>query len=243
MIASLLDPLLTLAFPSSCRICGGSIESYDLGSACANCWDEVRLFTGNEAACGKCGQILDGSPSFQDVRCALCVEHYYDRVVTAADYSSAAKAEVLSLKESPFISSRMSDVLSAAFDHSSLWDHDLIVPVPLSKKRSATRGFNQAEVVARLLCGHSGIRTLSGCLQRKNHFGMHRGGMDRKARAKSVKGSFTVSRPRLVQEAKVILVDDVYTTGATTSECSKAMKGAGAACVTVFAIARAPFVY
>ncbi len=243
MIASFLNPLLSLAFPSSCRVCGRSVESFEFGSACAGCWNEVRLFTGQEAACGKCGQVLNGSSAEQDVRCALCVQHYYDRVVTAADYSGAAKAEVLSLKEVPFISIRMRGLLASAFDRALLWDHDLIAPVPLSARRAVERGFNQAEVVSRLLSGHSGIRTSTGSLQRKSHFRMHRGGMDRRSREQSVEDTFEVSKPKLVREAKVILVDDVYTTGATASACARALKGAGAAAVTVFAIARAPFVY
>lgn len=178
-----------------------------------------------------------------EARCSRCVGDYYDRVASAADYGLAAKAVVLSLKDDPHICARAAKLITDRFDCSGFQGSTLIVPVPLSQKRLARRGFNQAEMIAACLEKHTGIKCLRSLLTRTADFQMHRAGMDKKAREKSVSGAFAVTDPEAVREARVLLVDDVFTTGSTASACAKAMKGAGAAEVNVLTLARAPFYY
>jgi len=241
MIGYLLDPLIALAFPRSCRVCGGSVESLGLGPACNECWSATHLYTGIESACGKCSRPLHDIPSGITVRCPQCVEHYYDRAVSAAEYGHAVRAVVLALKSEPFLPPKAAGVLCDAFERSGFHMSGLIVPVPLSRKRQKERGFNQAELLADVLGGHTGIRVSAGAIRRTAHFGMHRAGMDRKAREESVKGSFEVVTPRLIAEESILLVDDVFTTGSTVSACAKALKASKAKEVYVLTLARTGF--
>jgi ComF family protein len=113
------------------------------------------------------------------------------------------------------------------------------MPVPLSPKRKGERGFNQAEVIGRFLSGKIGIRLDTFSLVRSKHTPMHRAGMDRKARDLTVKNAFEVFRPNLVKGQSVVLVDDIFTTGATASYCAKELKKKGAVSVRVVTLARA----
>jgi ComF family protein len=101
------------------------------------------------------------------------------------------------------------------------------------------RGFNQAQVLAEMLGRHFGISVDSFSLARSKHSPIHRVGMDEKARELSVKDAFSVVRPKLIKGQKILLIDDVLTTGATVSYCAKALKKAGAAEVNVLTLARA----
>lgn len=240
MIDLILDPLVSLAFPARCLICGNSVERLADGQACSDCWLRTRIFTGRESGCSKCGLLLPTGRFDLTSLCSTCVDHHYDRAVAAAEYHFAAKAAVISLKSSPNIPKRVKEMFTARFDVSKLCDTTLIVPVPLSPKRRIERGFNQAGVLSELISRHAGIRT-GRVLQRTRHFAMHRGGMDRKARARSVKNAFTVRIPKLVKEERILVVDDVYTTGSTASACAAALKASGAAQVNILTLARTAY--
>jgi ComF family protein len=130
---------------------------------------------------------------------------------------------------------RFKSVLSS----DDLGGFDLIIPVPLSKKRAVERGFNQAETIASQVSGLVGIPIDAASLIRKKHTPMHRAAMDKKAREMTVKNAFEVSRPKLIEGKSILLVDDILTSGATASYCAKALKKKGAAGVKVFTLARA----
>jgi ComF family protein len=243
MIETLADPIIALLFPRACSACGESVESYKYGNACSACWERTYLFTGNETACAKCGQMLDERPSAFETFCPVCRNENFDKAVSAAYYHHAARAAVLALKEAPRISSRVRSVLCGRFDTSGYHAHTMLIPVPLSAKRSLERGFNQAELLANALSDHTGIRVVPDALERIRHFGLHRAGMDRKARDMSVKKAFSVSRKRLVDGEKIVLVDDVFTTGSTASACADVLKRSGALDVSVFTFARTPYYF
>jgi ComF family protein len=101
------------------------------------------------------------------------------------------------------------------------------------------RGFNQAEVIAGHLAKHTGIPIDSLSLSRKAHSQVHRVAMDMKARELSVKNAFEITRPNLVKGRNILLLDDVFTSGSTSSYCAKALKKSGAGKVNVLTLARA----
>ena len=120
-----------------------------------------------------------------------------------------------------------------------LSDADLIVPVPLHAKRESERGFNQALILARELARHTGLPVDEHSVVRRHHTERHRAGMDAKARRKSVSGAFAVRHTELIKGKRVLLIDDVFTTGATVSACATVLFAAGANDVFVVTVARA----
>ena len=127
----------------------------------------------------------------------------------------------------------------SAFEKTEFQDADLILPIPLSKKRLLERGFNQAAVLAKILSNETKIKLDEQSLVRKIHTPMHRAGMDTKARESTVKNAFEITRPKLINGKKILLIDDVFTSGATASACAKVLKKAGAEKVYVLTLARA----
>ncbi|WP_211626963.1 phosphoribosyltransferase family protein [Leptolyngbya sp. 7M] len=113
------------------------------------------------------------------------------------------------------------------------------MPVPLSRERRFERGFNQAEVIAKVVARTLNISMDAKSLTRTAHTLAHRAGMDSKARANTVEKAFRVVREGFVKEKRVLLVDDVLTTGSTVSACARELRRSGAGSVTVFTIARA----
>jgi ComF family protein len=115
---------------------------------------------------------------------------------------------------------------------------DVIVPVPLDRRRERQRGFNQAALIAAELSRTAGVPLGRGVLRRVRATETQTG-LTRRQRRLNVRGAFRVRRPEAVAGRTVVLVDDVITTGATAAACAAALKRAGAARVVVLALARA----
>ena len=171
--------------------------------------------------------------------CQSCVEHFYDRAVSVGIYENALAASVLRLKRSPFIARRLKVMIVERARQANLPAPSIVLPVPLSARRHRERGFNQAAVIARLVSKHLRLELDETVLTRRIHSPVHRAGMDKKARAMTVKDAFVVAHSRIVDGKNVLLVDDVMTSGETVSMCAKALKKSGAATVTVLTVARA----
>jgi ComF family protein len=236
---TLAGSILSLLYPQSCGTCGGSVEEYCLGVTCAGCWNSTRIFEGNETLCAKCGSFLNDSPTPHPTFCGRCDGHEYDEARAAGVYEGAVRNAVLGLKSTPYVSSRMKRELTAAFVRTGFASADLIIPVPLSKKRFVERGHNQAAVIGRVISKNLAIKMDAAALERERDTPMHRAGMDQKARDLTVKKAFKVVHPRVVNGKNIVLVDDVFTSGATASACAQVLKKNGASRVFVFTLGRA----
>jgi competence protein ComFC len=235
----IFDSLLTLAFPQACGICQNSVENLSDGVACRECWNETRLFSGKETVCYKCGKFFSEKETDFQTFCHQCDEHFYDCARAAGLYENGLLASILHLKREPFAAKRLQKIFVSAFENSDFTDASKIIPVPLSKKRFIERGFNQAAVLAKILSDSVKIELDTRSLVRKIHTPMHRAGMDTKARESTVKNAFEVKRPKFIEDEKILLIDDVFTSGATASACAAVLKKSGAENVYVFTAARA----
>lgn len=189
--------------------------------------------------CTKCGACFGQKAAPVEVLCQQCNDHDYGSASALGIYEKALAASILRLKTAPIIPTRLTDLLHQTIGRDSLADIDLIVPVPLSKQRMIERGFNQAEVIARSVAKNTDIPVDSHSLVRTTHTPMHRVGMDKRARELTVINAFKVPRPNMIKGNRILLVDDVFTSGSTTSNCAKALKKAGAERVKVLTLARA----
>ena len=238
MLHKIYDPLLSLVYPQTCQICENSVESFSDGVACYACWNKTRIFSDEEVLCGKCGAFLQPQSTNFKTFCHRCDEHFYDSACAVGIYEYALSASVLNLKRESFVSRRLKNLFVSRFLHSDFQDASLIIPVPLSKRRYFERGFNQSAVLAGILAKQTGKKLDEQSLSRKIHTPMHRAAMDNKAREMSVKNAFEVKRPKLIKGERILLVDDVFTSGATVSSCAKTLKKNGAEKVYVFTLAR-----
>ena len=173
------------------------------------------------------------------MKCSQCEDYEFDKARSCGPYTDALRAEIVGLKATPKISPYLLELLIRSLEIFELNTPSLIVPVPLTKQRLFERGFNQAEIIANVISRALAISVDSLSIQRIVHSPIHRVGMDRKARDLSVRNAFRVVRPKLMRGQTILLVDDVYTTGATVKYCAKALKRGGADVVNVFTLARA----
>lgn len=235
------DSLLALVYPQACAVCGGSVESRALGAACAKCWEQTQIFSGAETVCWKCGLPSPGTVSpeqREQVRCRRCDDDEFTAARACGVYEGALRAAVLQLKREPHVCQKLIEQLCNTQQRYPLNEATRIVPVPLHPERLKTRGFNQAAEIGRHLSRAASLPLDEISLVRTQHTARHRAGMDAKGRRETVADAFRVAYPALIAGDRVLLVDDVFTTGATVSSCARALLDAGAAAVFVLTIAR-----
>lgn len=236
------DPLLAVFYPQACEICGESVENVELGDVCQQCWEKGEIFYGGETICFRCGLVLSSARSAnpeQKIYCHCCGELEFTAARSCGVYDSALRAAVLRLKSEPIVSERLKDLLFEAFNRQPINRATKIIAVPLSEKRFRERTFNQASILAECLSKKTGLEVLGNCLVRNVHTPVHRAGMDERGRRESVAKSFAVKNKRLIENEKILLIDDVFTSGATASSSAKVLKEAGASEVFVLTVARA----
>jgi ComF family protein len=150
------------------------------------------------------------------------------------------EASVLFLKSNPHICARLSAIIESTYTRDNLLlAADFIVPIPLHRSRERERGFNQSDLIARVVARASRIPIERKLITRTKQTRRHRAGMDNMDRAKSVERAFAVPDPKAVNGAAILLVDDIFTTGSTLSEAAKSLLEAGAREVKALTIARA----
>jgi ComF family protein len=199
------------------------------------------MFSGAETLCWKCGQPSLGiapPEKREEVRCHRCDQDAFTAARACGVYEGAMRASVLQLKREPHICRKLTEQLVRIQRQSPLNKATRIVPVPLHPEREQARGFNQATLIGRELSRATSLPLDEVSLIRNKHTDRHRAGMDAKGRRETVAAAFRVTHPALVTGERVLLVDDVFTTGATVSSCATALLYAGATEVLVLTIAR-----
>lgn len=240
--AAVRDAALALLYPRECEACGSSVESHADGAACGACWSKTRIFSSEDALCSKCGALSAGTvaidATLEEVQCGRCVQESFTAARAVGVYEGALRASIIALKREPFVAERLAYLLHKVAFQPPLAHATLIIPVPLHAERRLKRGFNQAAELGRALSRLMRLPLDELSLVRTRHTERHRALMDERARRESVSEAFSVTRPRLIDSERILLIDDVYTTGATVSACAAQLLKAGAESVYVLTVAR-----
>ena len=250
----LRDGFVSIAYPASCHRCSRPVESIEDGVASSPCWNDetTTQLLDSSSVCVKCGAPFLSGSVLKDFgleagsklesygrRCGVCTAARFTVARSCGVYAGALEANILFLKTSPHICATLRRILiQTARRHREVLGADVITPVPLHRLRERIRGFNQAKIIARSVSEEVGSPVDDRTLLRTKHTERHRAGMDEIDRRRSVEGAFEVVRPRRIEGASVLLVDDVYTTGSTLISAAAALISAGAARVNVLTIAR-----
>jgi ComF family protein len=177
------------------------------------------------------------------VVCFSCREDppFFDRARSAFILEESGRQFVWQFKyhQCPYLSAPAVRWLKEAGDRFYRWlDYDCIVPVPLHPRKKRERGFNQSKLLARGLSRRSGV-SLPGKKLLRHRYTRTQTRLKLRERIRNVQGAFRVVDQGWLREKSILLVDDVYTTGATVNECARVLKEDGALRVDVLTLARA----
>jgi len=239
LLRTVVEPILSVILPEQCRVCVARECDLAGGVVCEQCWQSAQVFTNETPLCSKCGILLASPSRLSQSRCRNCDEKVFDRAFACGVYDGALASTMIALKERPLIPRRLTRLIDSTLERVRDLDLDILIPVPLSKKRELERGFNQAEKIARVVSRYLKMSVIDSALQRTVHTPLHRAGMDDRARELTVAKAFSVSNTDAIRGKDILLVDDVLTSGATADACAAILKKNGASSVTVFTVARA----
>ncbi|WP_431855751.1 ComF family protein [Azospirillum sp.] len=226
-----LDALL----PPRCLSCGGAVDRQ--GGLCGPCWSTLTFIA--PPACACCGLPFEYAVEGETL-CGACIASPppFARARSVLVYDDASRPLLLGFKHGDRThAAKPFGVWLARAGAELLADADLLAPVPLHRWRLFLRRYNQAALLAREAGRTSGVAVVPDLLVRRRRT-RSQGGLDRTGRQRNVAGAFALRRPGSVEGKRVVLVDDVLTTGATVGECARVLRRAGAAQVDVLTLAR-----
>ncbi|MDD5043522.1 MAG: ComF family protein [Patescibacteria group bacterium] len=228
---------LDLIFPVECLGC--KREGQWL---CDDCFRKIKPILSNFAACPFCGKVAES-----EIPGELCERHnfYLDGIWSACDYKEKLIERAICLLKYNFVEDLSGDLAKLLTNHlerlRGLVDlnnfFNYIVPVPLHLKRRAERGFNQSELLAREVADFLSLPFRSDVLKRVKYT-PPQVSLDGEKRRVNLKDAFYCDPSINLHNKKILLIDDVFTTGSTFNECARVLKKSGAALVWGLTIAR-----
>jgi ComF family protein len=249
-VGDAVKSLLAALFPSDCRFCQASLFTISRLPVCSSCIESIQPTL--LARCTVCGDLLGRADAeFGDACCPECSSEApaYERAVNFSAYTGALRQLIHLLKyervraAAPLLGRFTAEAclqLEGDIDVAEL----LMVPVPAHKIRMRSRGFNQAELIAR--AAQRGIEeaigrklTLEVTALLRVRFAESQVALTAEERRQQIRGAFKVTARERVKGREILLVDDVLTTGATAAECARELRQAGATRVWVVTPARA----
>jgi len=226
----LISVFLNIIYPSKCPLCGSAPDVFNYSPICSTCWSKVKRYRG--PSCRFCG--IPFSSEYSKV-CGQCLKKPppFSTVITYGLYEGVLAEAINQLKFHGV--KRLSKPLGALLQSLNLPRVDFIMPVPLSLKSLRERGYNQSLLIARVISKSVKVPLIIDALLKKKETSPQIG-LSAKERLSNLKNAFEVKGD--IKGLRLLLVDDVMTTGATVTECSKQLIKAGAKEVIVLTLAR-----
>jgi competence protein ComFC len=234
-----LDAVVGLLYPNICQLCNQERAGASEGYVCEKCWHKVRFI--RPPFCQQCGLPYAGdiTTAFECSNCREMQLHF--EFARAAVIASSTVLDVIhryKYQRALWFEQFLADLLiRQAAPELATADWDFIVPVPLHTLKKREREFNQAERLAVRLSAATKIPLNPNLLARIDPTKTQTL-LSREERALNVQKAFAFRANNPLNGERIVLVDDVLTTGATTSACAKVLRRNGSGCVCVWTVAR-----
>lgn len=234
----LFDKFLDLLFPPQCIICGKLLDKHTDNFLCGKCDTNYKF---KIICCSKCSGVMTESARPVCYTCKAA-KRYFDGAVAASRYTEALRKAIhrFKFRHEQYMANTLSGFIEYAFTKSGAKpdSFDMIVCAPPDKVRYYKRGFDHVELLGKFVSEKLGIPVLSkAVIKIKNNRPQHT--LNARQRAENVRGVYKVALSDDVKGKNILLVDDVFTTGATANEISRMLKRAGAKYVLVATCAKA----
>ena len=224
--------IIKFIFPDYCLGCKIETENYGL---CANCFKEIKHLSHN--ACLKCGLEFEVEDNLEKI-CASCImsEPIYDRHLSCVEFKSIIRKIISDYKyHDQHINQDY--LVSLLLQKVRYFDKfDIICSVPMHWKKLFFRNFNQSSYLAKAIAKAESIQFSPLLIKTRNTLPQIM--LSAKARNDNLRGAIKLNQKFNIKDKVILLIDDVYTTGSTLNECSKALKQSGAAKVYCLTVAR-----
>ncbi|MGA3118962.1 MAG: ComF family protein [Syntrophobacteraceae bacterium] len=219
--------LVDLCLPRSCAGCQ-RIDTQPQRSWCLECWENIPWVV--SPLCPGCGRPFTDSPDSPDHLCGECIDptFHFDTARSAVLHEGIIRSRIHQFKFGAQMewAPPLVELLEIAYAGWRLPEPALIVPVPLHPKRLKERGFNQSGLLAREFARKIKAPVSFDAIIRKNRTEPQTR-LNRRERLENVKGAFEIPDARRVRGRSILVIDDVFTTGTTLSECARVLKSKG----------------
>ncbi|MHC4661085.1 MAG: ComF family protein [Planctomycetota bacterium] len=230
--------ILDVIYPRTCLVCNSPVKGSGAVFTCPACLEKI-IFIGNHA-CRTCGTKV-GPGAEKSKRCVACRDStlVFRRCSAVGMYDGPLRDLIIQLKfrKLELTVADLGRWIADRYEETRGIVPDFLVPVPLHINRRRERGFDQAEILAEHVAKRSGVPLKKPLVRTRNT--EPQTGLPPTGRQKNISGAFALSKKADVQGKRILLIDDVMTTGSTLAECSRALRNAGASSIECLILARA----
>lgn len=215
----MLDKILDIFFPPVCGVCG----RIDKNSLCKKC--ELQLKS----------QAVFGIDNYKED-----YNKYFDEHLYVFLYSGVVRSIILNYKfnDNAYLYKTFANFLLKNTNFvENIKRYDIIMPVPLSKKRKKIRGYNQSELIAKQISYITKVTMDTKSIKKVKNI-VAQSTLNKEERQNNIEGAYIIKNKNNIQNKNILIVDDIYTTGSTVNECSKILKQAGSKNIGVLTIAK-----
>ncbi len=229
-----IETAITFLYPAQCRVCEKPLGLESVPYMCGECWDDMPLI--EPPWCEMCG-IPNTKGKCDD--CATTPPPY-GKLRTIAFYESALQQAIhlFKFEKRRSLAKPLTQLTMEHFpDDCNIAEYDFILPIPIHKKRLRERGFNQATLLANGIAKSIGVQVVTDALVRHRNTSPQ-SSLDREARQTNIIGAFELQKKAVVRNKRILVLDDVFTTGATVREAVKVLWNADPVEIDVLTLAR-----
>lgn len=234
LLRDMYETAITFLYPAECRVCKEFLGATSIPYICNNCWQDIEFLEppwcdicGTPGINGLCDACATTPPRYGKLR---TLAFYQTTLQQAIHFFKFEKKKVFARPLIQLINAQIPSDCNIA-------EYDFILPVPIHKKRLRERGFNQATLLADGIGKSEGVRVLRNTLVRKRHT-VAQSSLDREARQQNLMGAFEIRNPDIIRGKRLLIFDDVFTTGATIREIVSELWTADPAEIDVLTLAR-----
>ncbi len=234
VLREMSETAIVFLYPAKCRVCDDLLGVARVPYICADCWQDIQFL--EPPWCDICG--IPGVNGLCDA-CATSPPRY-GQLRTVALYQTTLQQAIhlFKFEKRKVFARHLVQLINAHIPvDCDVATYDFVLPIPIHKKRLRERGFNQATLLAAGIAEAAGVPVLTNTLVRKRHT-VAQSSLDREARQQNIVGAFDVLAPDIIRGKRLLVIDDVFTTGATIREAVNELWTVDPAEIDVLTLAR-----